>query len=343
MSVMPVVSKLPIVLAATLVSVAVSLPARAQTERLPALSQIEPLPGPTTYAPYSPDISGFDPYTSGQPAGPGGDYFDFDAWLTANSGPTADCGDWLWQLLPDGVIYQAYLANPKESRLGTQVFESDGAVLWDSNLGGHVGLLRYGSCDGVWPKGWQLDVEGGANVRLNPDEHRDLEAADFRIGMPITYGCGRHRAKFGYYHLSSHVGDEFLLRNPGFARLNFVRETLILGYSYFATDNLRLYAEAGWGFIVDVSEPWEFQFGLDWAPARATGLHGAPFFAVNAHLREELDFSGNVAAQAGWAWRGDRTSHLFRVGLHYYNGASDQFSFYRNFEHQIGAGMWYDY
>ena len=78
------------------------------------------------------------------------------------------------------------------------------------------------------------------------------------------------------------------------------------------------------------------------APARPTGIRGAPFFAVNGHLREELNYSGNFVLQAGWAWRG-QSSHLLRTGLHYYNGLSDQYSFYRNFEQQIGAGVWYDF
>jgi hypothetical protein len=64
---------------------------------------------------------------------------------------------------------------------------------------------------------------------------------------------------------------------------------------------------------------------------------------MNAHSRQELDFSGNFTAQAGWAWRGDRTSHLLRMGVQYFNGYSNQYSFYRNVEEQIGAGVWYDY
>ena len=31
------------------------------------------------------------------------------------------------------------------------------------------------------------------------------------------------------------------------------------------------------------------------------------------------------------------------MGLHYYNGYSNQFSFYHVFEQQIGFGLWYDY
>ena len=304
----------------------------AQYERLPELSQIEPLPDATS--------AEAQPYAAYPEQG----YFDYDSWMTASAGPTAIKPDWDWQLLPDGIIYQSYLANSKESRMATQLvnLEGDGAI-WDSTLGGRVGLVRYGTCDNFWPQGWQWDMEGSAQVRLDPDEQLDVRSVDFRIGSPLTYGYGRHRVKFGYYHLCSHLGDEFLLANPLYPRLNFVRDTVVLGYAFYATDNLRLYAEGGWAFYNNVSQPWEFQCGLDWAPAQPTGIRGAPFFAMNAHVREELDFSGNFTAQAGWAWRGDRTSHLMRIGLHYFNGYSTQYSFFRNVEEQIGAGVWYDY
>ena len=61
------------------------------------------------------------------------------------------------------------------------------------------------------------------------------------------------------------------------------------------------------------------------------------------HLRQELDYSGNFTAQLGWAWVGDYTSHMLRIGAHYYNGLSNQYSFYQYFEQQIGLGVWYDY
>jgi hypothetical protein len=273
------------------------------------------------------------------------DYFDLDAWQNSATdlGPLTPRIDWQWQLLPDGIMYRAYLANPKESRLGTQIFNLDGeGAFWDSTLGGRMGLLRYGTNDPSWPQGWQLDVEGSAQVRLDPDENMDQRSVDFRAGAPLTYAYGRHRLKFGYYHLSSHLGDEFLAAHPTFSHVNFTREVLTLGYAYYVTEDLRLYGELGWAFHSDVSNEWEFQFGIDYAPGRPTGFRGAPFFAANGHLREELNYSGNFVVQAGWAWRG-QTSHLLRTGFHYYNGLSDQYSFYRNFEQQIGGGVWYDF
>jgi hypothetical protein len=92
-----------------------------------------------------------------------------------------------------------------------------------------------------------------------------------------------------------------------------------------------------------VAEPWEVQFGVDYAPAYVTGLRGAPFFAVNGHLREEVNWGGNFTVQVGWAWRSDESARLLRVGLHYFNGESSQYSFFDHFEQIIGAGAWYDY
>ncbi|MCI0357500.1 MAG: DUF1207 domain-containing protein [Planctomycetaceae bacterium] len=327
---------------------AAPLATHAQIERLPPLSTIEPAIEPLPETRAGPTVEPWaEPWTDPSatfPAGPSSDYFDLDAFVAANAGPRAPCEDWCWQVLPAGIIYQSYLADTKDSRLGTQVFdESDQGTLWDATLGGRAGILRFGTALSPWPQGWQLDVEGSGQVRLDPDEERDLESADFRFGVPLTYGYGPHRLKLGYYHLSSHTGDEFLVKHPGFERVNYVRDVLLLGYAYYWTDNLRVYAETGWAFYTDVSEEWEFRFGAEYAPARPTGLHGAPFAAIHTHLREEVNYSGNFVVQAGWAWRGDRTSHLFRVGFHYHNGLSNQMTFFDRFEQQIGAGMWYDF
>ncbi len=254
---------------------------------------------------------------------------------------------WRWQLLPGSLIYSSYLAGVKESRLAATWFYDDHVGWqWDSTLGARVGVLRYGTGEDFpyYPQGWQLDIEGAGMPRLDlEDGRRDLVSSDFRVGVPLTYGRGRYQAKFAYYHLSAHLGDEFLLRT-GATRINFVRDVLVWGNSYYLSDALRAYGEVGYGIHVDGgSKPWEFQFGLDFAPACPTGFSGAPFFAVNGYLREEFDFGGNFVAQAGWAWRSRRGGPLARIGVQYYNGKSSQWELFDTFEEQIGLGMWYDF
>lgn len=254
-------------------------------------------------------------------------------------------GSLRWQLLPDGLLYSSYLAGPKESRLGTSwVRDTKRGWRWETTLGGRLGIFRFGTDDVRFPWGWQLDVEGAAFPRLNLEEEADLDSADFRFGIPLTWRGGPFQTKFAFYHLSSHAGDEFLERNPSFRRINFSRNALVLGGGFFLTPDLRLYAEADYGFDTDGgAEEWWFQFGLDYAPALPTGVRGAPFLALNALLREEVDFGGTFTLMTGWAWRSDRHGHLLRIGLQYANGKTTQFEFFPQSEQLIGLGIWYDF
>lgn len=252
-----------------------------------------------------------------------------------------------WSLLPTGMIYKSYLAGVKESRLSTHLIkvENDNWMM-DGNLGGRFGVLRWGRDSTFLAEGVQWDVEGSAHVRLDIPEDVDVRSVDFRAGTQLTWSYAdnpAHRSRFGYYHLSSHLGDEFVIKNPDYNRLNFARDVVIFGHSYYFTTRLRVYAEAGWAFYHLECDPWEFHLGVEWAPNEATGPWGEPFLAVHGHLREESNFGGNLSVQTGWAWVGEIPGRTLRIGMHYYNGESSQFSFAGDFEHQIGFGIWYDF
>jgi hypothetical protein len=249
-----------------------------------------------------------------------------------------------WQLAPTGLMYKSYLAGEREPRMGSELsHERVHGWYWQATVGGRVGLLRYGTDNSLWPQGWQLDVEGAAFPRLDLEHEEDLVDCDYRGGLLSTTRQGPLETKFGYYHLSSHIGDEYLLRYPTFPRINYVRDSLIAGAAVYLNPSLRLYGEVGWCFREDGgAKPWEFQFGADFSSPEPTGVSGAPFFAINAHLRQENNFGGNLSVQTGWQWRG-RDGHLARVGMHYFNGMSDHYQFYNMFEEYIGFGLWYDY
>ena len=253
---------------------------------------------------------------------------------------------WTLQVMPLGLLYRSYLAGAKEPRFASfWNTDSDQGDLWDAALGGRLGLLRYGTSDPFHPEGWQVDMEGGCQARLDPDSDSNcLYATDFRVGIPVTWAQGRWQFKTGYYHISSHLGDEFLLMNPTARRLNYTRDAMLLAVGFFYTERLRLYGETAYAFsATDGAEPLEFQFGADWAPAGDTGVRGSPFAAVNGHLREEVDFGGNLVLQAGWAWRGFPRGSLFRLGVEYYRGKSDQYEYYDRSEERIGWGVWVDF
>ena len=273
---------------------------------------------------------------------------------------------WCWQILLNNLIYTSYLAGPKEPRFATAWYDDTGPSpipgrgaeqngwLWDSTLGGRASILRYGSDTELHPQGFEVQIEGAAFVRLDPGDDRDLRSADYRFGIPLVYGIGRWQTKLAYYHNSAHIGDEFLIKYPKFQRVNYVRDVLVLGNSYYMYDWLRLYGEVGWSFFNSGgSKPWEFQFGTELIQARPTGIQGAPFFAVNGMTRQELNWGGNVCAQVGWAWRGYQSEKLFRLGFEYLYGSDPQYEFTKTDaatgritalnQNRAGIGMWYDY
>jgi hypothetical protein len=254
------------------------------------------------------------------------------------------CDSFCWQILPEGLMYPAYLAGARESRFASQwVYEKDKGWLWDVALGGRAGMLRFGTNDSWLPEGVQVDIEGAAFPRLNLEQCRRLDSVDFRFGIPLTARRGPWEGKLAYYHLSSHLGDEFFLDEPDRVPINYIRDVLVLALALRPHTDLRLYAEAGWAFLTDGgSRPWEFQFGAEYSPVEPSGLLGAPFFAVNSRIREAVDFGGNLTVQAGVQWRG-QTGQLFRTGFHYFNGKTHQYQFYREHEEQIGLGLWYDF
>lgn len=331
-----------------------------------ALAQVEPLPvvpptvdyapapldqGPPLLGPTAPSTPAPESDAVWTPYGPG------TASPAESDGTTCEpcyecpptgfegCDDeWAFHLMPKSLIWHSYLAGPWEPRFASVwSHERTEGWLWDIALGGRVGIFRYGSQDCAQPNGWELQMEGAAFPQLDPEKSVDVNATDYRFGVPLVYGNGPYQMKFGFYHISSHLGDEYMISNPTVERINFGRNALAWGHSYYATPNLRLYGEIDWAWDCMFSEPLYFQFGFDWAPILRSGNQCAPFVAMNCQLREELNFSGQFVAQAGWAWRYGADRRMFRVGLQYYDGGNQQFEFFKNNEQKVGLGLWYDY
>ncbi|MCL2743482.1 MAG: DUF1207 domain-containing protein [Planctomycetaceae bacterium] len=254
-----------------------------------------------------------------------------------------------WRMFPDGFIYPNYLAGVNESRLAS-VFNNDRDIdnIWDITLGGRFGLLRYGNKNPFFPEGFQIDIEGSSHLRLDFENDRDVDAADFRAGMPLTFGNAIWQFKTGYYHVSSHLGDERILRLQAAGvphnRINYVREAWLLGASYRFHPSFRLYAEADYAFCTgEQTRPWHFQFGMEYSPVYPANYgRGTPFAAVNVLLLQEHNYDGSICFQAGWQWKGHR-NQILRLGFQYFGGVSEQYEHIAKREHKVGFGIWYDF
>lgn len=252
-----------------------------------------------------------------------------------------------WQLLPNGLLYKTYLAGEKEPRMQLVSFYDTKSKrkIWEAVLGGRAGLIRLSDPSVSNGDAFQVDLEGAVFARVLPDEPSAmLEGSDYRVGLYGTWKLDRVSYRAGYYHISSHVGDEFLVANNWFKRINYVRDSLLAGAAYELSDVSRVYGEIGYAMGTDGgAKPLEFQFGAEYSPLPTTQFSGAPFTAVNAHLREDFDFGGGVNVVAGWGWQGEHSKRRLRLGVNYYNGPSLQYEFFDRWENLVGGGIWLDY
>lgn len=250
-----------------------------------------------------------------------------------------------WQVLPDGLLYRSYLAAPHEPRISLLVYrDSREGKYWDATVGGRIGFLRYGTLDSRRPRGIQWDFEGAVMTRLDMRNSQDIESMDYRFGTLITVAEGDWQMKAGYFHISSHVGDEFLERNPTFRRVNYVTESWIIGGSYTPTEATRLYAEYAHAFVIaGGAKRVQLQTGAEYTPVAKYEKRGAPFAAINFDFRQVADYSPTTTVQIGWGFMGERSGRRIRFGLQYGNGPTSQFSFFERRDEYIGGGVWFDF
>lgn len=261
-----------------------------------------------------------------------------DPWDTPSAGIP-----WTWQVMPEGLIWRSYLAGVKEPRFALVTTSQSGfGAIWDATIGARFSLIRYGTPTAYRPEGFEVDLEGAAMPRLLPlEDSSPLVSCDYRIGVPVTYAVGPWQFKTGYYHISAHLGDEYMELHPTLERINYVRDAVMFGVGYWYSEALRLFAEFDYAAgVSDGAEPGEFQFGFDYSPPVR---HGAPFLAAYGNLRQEVDYGGFFVVQTGWQWRGGAAMHTFRLGVEYLNGQSPQYEFFNTYEQHVGFGLWYDF
>lgn len=90
-----------------------------------------------------------------------------------------------------------------------------------------------------------------------PNESAELMNTDYLIGFPISYAYGKWAFRLRPYHISTHLGDEYMAHNPGIRRVNPSNEAVDFFVSYQATESLRVYAGPGWVFHTDRTYPFD--------------------------------------------------------------------------------------
>lgn len=179
----------------------------------------------------------------------------------------------------------------------------------------------------------------------------DLLNADYLVGVPIAYRNGKFSALFRPVHQSSHLGDEFLLREHRPTRVNLSYEMLDVLGSYEWPWGFRTYAGAG--YIVHNEphlDPITAQGGIEWVGSGEGGLRLVtqklapisrfkvrPVAAIDVKYHQEGGWAGDYSPRIGLQFNRGTTRNL-QLLLEYFHGKSPNGQFYVNNVEYVGIG-----
>lgn len=251
--------------------------------------------------------------------------------LTAATGP-----------LPNDLLFDPLIADPRWPRFSAslQFFDDDTelATVGSANFGGTLPL--YG-----WQRGetfWQLGLQAGVFSIFDMEaDTTDLINADYFVGLPLTFRTGGLSAQLRLYHQSSHLGDEFLLRNR-VDRVNLSYEVVDALLSLELFEALRVYG--GGGAIVRSEpdlDPWLLQAGLELtSPEPWLDPVLFPIAAFDFAADAEQDFRQDYSLRAGFDIRaGFLDERRLMLLLEYFNGQSPNGQFFEQELEYLGGGL----
>lgn len=178
-------------------------------------------------------------------------------------------------------------------------------------LGDDFAIYRW--IDVMYGGDLQIGIEAGIWSVFNLYPHPDIAGGtelvntDFYVGIPITYARDKWSFRFRVYHISSHLGDEYMVNNPTVKRRNPSNEYLDLYAAYQITDALRFYVGPGVIVHSDPSFPWQPMFINYGVEARFLGyrfyyqkVYGTLFFAMHFRNLQQLDWNFDGTFRLGW-------------------------------------------
>lgn len=256
--------------------------------------------------------------------------------------------------LPRGDVFCPLVADPKGHRSFVAYLREtsdDGDMdIGAVGIGDSFGILRVG---GARPgDGFQITLTGSvfAQFDLNTSSY-DLINADYIIGLPVHFRRGAFSTRIRVYHQSSHLGDEFILReeDPDFERENLSFESAEMIISLDGGP-LRVYGggELLFNRAPETLERSLVHGGIELRPARRLvrfgSLAGVRFVAAgDVKSSEEQDWKPAVSIKVGFEFDRPRDTDppSRRWGLFFeaYDGPSPYGQFYRREVRYFGGGI----
>jgi hypothetical protein len=245
-----------------------------------------------------------------------------------------------FEALPETELFAPLIADPRQPRFSMsfqhyqtprQTFNAGSVALGEyfgfaSGFLGDSGLSQFG-------------IQAGVFALFNLQaESKDLINADYWIGLPVSYRKGPWSYVARVFHQSSHLGDEFILGNPGINRVNLSYEGLDFLAAY-EWDRVRVYG--GGGYLIHSEpdlDPLSLHGGVEYWHPKAAGRFDL-IAAVDIRSTQESDWDGSYSYQLGFELR-SLSRRRARLMLEHFRGHSPNGQFYHERLQYNGIGLY---
>ena len=243
-------------------------------------------------------------------------------------------GIWLPQ---STILFPTMVANPR------QICFSVGHRFDDTACAGHNGsyvtfgdqfpIYRWSNV-GKLKGDMQLELEAGLFAVFNQDHSSSrLMNADYYAGIPVSYAVGPWAFRARLYHISSHLGDEYMHHHRRTRRKNKSFEAIDLFASYQLTNGIRLYGGPGVVIHSDSQmrvKPLYLEYGMEVRAFRHnfTQLYGQPFLAMHLCNYQDTNFDFDATYALGYEWgKIQGFGRKIRLFAEYHDGFSNEGQF----------------
>jgi hypothetical protein len=254
-------------------------------------------------------------------------------------------------LFPEDQIFCPLVADPKEPRSFASYLRGKFRTLDDPSgemtniaavgLGDSFGLVRFGGPS--IGEGLQLDVIGSIFAQFDLGApSNDLINADYVIGVPLTFRRRGFSLRTKLYHQSSHLGDEYLLRDTDIERENLSFES----FEVLASQEIGVVRVYGGGERLFRREPDTLATKLVHGGIELRTVRNAPaqlVAGIDMKATDRHDWSPATSARVGIEVRRSgpegHPGRLVMFVLEIYEGPSPYGQFFQDDISYIGFGV----
>ncbi|MEN9654410.1 MAG: hypothetical protein RL235_522 [Chlamydiota bacterium] len=225
----------------------------------------------------------------------------------------------------------------------------------DISLGDDFPIYRW--LGAVWGADLQIGIEAGIWSVFNMDPHpnigggTELVNTDYYGGLLLTFAKNKWSFRLRGYHVSSHLGDEYMVNHPGIVRLNPSNEAIDLFASYQASEALRLYVGPGAIVHSDPTFPWKPMYIEYGTEVRFLGtkfyyqkLYGTLYIGLDWRNYQQLDWNFDGTYRAGYEFsKLQGIGRKFRFYIEYHHGYSLEGQFSKMRTHYMQYNLSYGF